>query len=218
VEEDDDDEEDTAYPSHNKGANNFDPTFDSPRPSLQTPQQTPQQTPRTVPPPTSIYSSVTNGSSSVNDPSRAKNTAAPDFYSFGNERPAVQTSAPAPSGAPASNPSHDWDAIFAGIDTPGPTSNIANDFGTASTGTSFPAPEESRATAPSVPTSPPPQQLSSKPTRPTPGRALTEGTEHDDPILKRLTSMGWSRDESLDALEKFDYNIDKAADYLTFKA
>ena len=33
----------------------------------------------------------------------------------------------------------------------------------------------------------------------------------DDPILKRLTSMGWNRDESLDALEKFDYNIDKVS-------
>lgn len=47
--------------------------------------------------------------------------------------------------------------------------------------------------------------------RPQPGRALSTGTEHDDPILKRLTSMGWSRDESLQALEKFDYNIDKVS-------
>jgi hypothetical protein len=38
---------------------------------------------------------------------------------------------------------------------------------------------------------------------------LTSGTEHDDPILKRLTAMGWSREESLAALEQFDYNIDK---------
>jgi hypothetical protein len=27
--------------------------------------------------------------------------------------------------------------------------------------------------------------------------------------LKRLTAMGWNREESLAALEKFDYNIDK---------
>jgi epidermal growth factor receptor substrate 15 len=43
------------------------------------------------------------------------------------------------------------------------------------------------------------------------GRALTAGTEHDDPILKRLTGMGYPRDQSLDALEKFDYNIDKVS-------
>lgn len=48
--------------------------------------------------------------------------------------------------------------------------------------------------------------------RPQAGRALSAGTEHDDPILKRLTAMGWSRQESLDALEKFDYNIDKVSD------
>ncbi|KAK5101412.1 hypothetical protein LTS08_005019 [Lithohypha guttulata] len=58
----------------------------------------------------------------------------------------------------------------------------------------------------------------SVPARPQPGRALSAGTEHDDPILKRLTAMGWSREASLDALEKFDYNIDKAADYLTFSS
>lgn len=53
-----------------------------------------------------------------------------------------------------------------------------------------------------------------KPARPQPGRALSEGTEHDDPILKRLTAMGWSRQQSLEALEKFDYNIDKVCDFL----
>lgn len=51
-----------------------------------------------------------------------------------------------------------------------------------------------------------------KPERPKPGRALTEGTEHDDPILKSLTAMGWSRSESLAALERFDYNIDKVSE------
>jgi epidermal growth factor receptor substrate 15 len=28
-------------------------------------------------------------------------------------------------------------------------------------------------------------------------------------MLERLTAMGYARDESLAALEKFDYNIDK---------
>ncbi|PYH49964.1 EF hand domain protein [Aspergillus saccharolyticus JOP 1030-1] len=41
-----------------------------------------------------------------------------------------------------------------------------------------------------------------------PGWALQTGTE-DDQILQRLTNMGFPREESLAALEKFDYNIDK---------
>ncbi|KXG54183.1 Calcium-binding EF-hand [Penicillium griseofulvum] len=49
-----------------------------------------------------------------------------------------------------------------------------------------------------------------------PGWALNNDTG-DDLILQRLTGMGFTRDESLDALEKFDYNLDKAADHLTSK-
>lgn len=37
--------------------------------------------------------------------------------------------------------------------------------------------------------------------------ALSPGTEHDDPILKRLTGMGYPRNQALEALEKFDYDI-----------
>ncbi|KAF9732065.1 hypothetical protein PMIN02_004125 [Paraphaeosphaeria minitans] len=52
------------------------------------------------------------------------------------------------------------------------------------------------------------------PAMPQLGRAISTGTEHDDPILKKLTGMGYSRDAALDALEKFDYDINKAADHL----
>ncbi|KAI5466981.1 hypothetical protein BGZ63DRAFT_13359 [Mariannaea sp. PMI_226] len=38
--------------------------------------------------------------------------------------------------------------------------------------------------------------------------------EDDDPILKRLTSMGYQRDQALDALEKYDYDVNKAANFL----
>ncbi|KAJ5308417.1 hypothetical protein N7476_009073 [Penicillium atrosanguineum] len=51
-----------------------------------------------------------------------------------------------------------------------------------------------------------------------PGWALATDTGEDDLILKRLTGMGFPRDDSLAALEKFDYNLDKAADYLTTKS
>jgi epidermal growth factor receptor substrate 15 len=43
------------------------------------------------------------------------------------------------------------------------------------------------------------------------GRAISTGTEHDDPILKKLTAMGYQRGEALDALEKFDYDINKVS-------
>ncbi|PLB41517.1 EF hand domain protein [Aspergillus candidus] len=44
-----------------------------------------------------------------------------------------------------------------------------------------------------------------------------QSNTEDDLILQKLTGMGFPRDDSLAALEKFDYNIDKAADYLTSK-
>ena len=48
--------------------------------------------------------------------------------------------------------------------------------------------------------------------RPTPpGRALTEEGAHDDPILKNLTSMGYSRQDALQALEKYDYNLERVS-------
>lgn len=42
-----------------------------------------------------------------------------------------------------------------------------------------------------------------------PGWALNNDSGEDDLILQRLTGMGFTRQESLDALEKYDYNLDK---------
>lgn len=44
-----------------------------------------------------------------------------------------------------------------------------------------------------------------------PGRALTEDGTHDDPILKNLTGMGYSRNDALNALEKYDYNLERVS-------
>jgi epidermal growth factor receptor substrate 15 len=44
-----------------------------------------------------------------------------------------------------------------------------------------------------------------------PGRALTEEGEHDDPILKNLTGMGYPRKDALAALEKYDYNLERVS-------
>ncbi|KPI41820.1 putative calcium-binding protein [Cyphellophora attinorum] len=53
--------------------------------------------------------------------------------------------------------------------------------------------------------------------RPNLARAISTTSEHDDPIVKMLTGMGFNRADSVAALEKYDYDIDKAADYLTFR-
>ena len=55
-----------------------------------------------------------------------------------------------------------------------------------------------------------PKQQSGKTTeKPAIKRTVTEDTTMDDPILKDLTGMGYPRGESLKALERFDYNLDK---------
>ncbi|KAK3320519.1 hypothetical protein B0T19DRAFT_450769 [Cercophora scortea] len=115
-----------------------------------------------------------------------------DFGSLSSASVAGSTTA-AQSGptkaAPASDP-HDWDAIFAGLeDTPSASS---------------PPMSSGNANAK--------EAASSRPAAP--GRALTEEGEHDDPILKNLTGMGYSRTDSLAALEKYDYNLERAANFL----
>lgn len=200
VADDDDDSEDEAQvfsPARNQA--DFDPTFDTP----------PQSRSSAVPQP-SVYDSVTNGTGSsraaTNDPFKP-NGAAP---SFGSQPGPVADS-------------HDWDALFAPLNTTtggsqiGPTASPFDPPGTPP-GPSAPAPapsvaaaEPSSPPAPTSPTSATSTGPSAKLDRPQPGRALSTGTEHDDPILKRLTAMGWSREESLTALEKFDYNIDKVS-------
>ena len=94
-----------------------------------------------------------------------------------------------------SQSNHDWDALFAGLDK---FENKSAAPAFQSTGHFFDTPTQ-------------PQQLpsSSEVNKPVLHRGLSTGTEHDDPILKRLTGMGYPRDASLSALEKFDYNIDK---------
>ncbi|OQV06200.1 hypothetical protein CLAIMM_10811 isoform 1 [Cladophialophora immunda] len=203
VEDDDDeedDEEDAVFSPPKIAAPEFDPTFDSP------PQPSRAQFPS---------GPVTNG---------APKTGNEDFYS------AVTTSGPPQQAQPTTSPvSHDWDALFAPLNTnanDNASSQPSADFPQSQTqaaeiSTPSPPQGQSGVSSPTpvinvpAPASPPPR---SKAERPQIGRALSTGTEHDDPILKRLTAMGWSREESLAALEKYDYNIDKAADFLTFRS
>ena len=101
-------------------------------------------------------------------------------------------------------PSHDWDAMFAGLDEPKEAAAQPH----------IPPKEPFGSWAPQIPPRGP--STTTPPAKPPLGRALSMGTEHDDPILKRLTNMGYPRDASLAALEKFDYNIDKVSSDLLF--
>ncbi|KXJ97411.1 hypothetical protein Micbo1qcDRAFT_191890 [Microdochium bolleyi] len=90
---------------------------------------------------------------------------------------------------------HDWDALFDGLDTPDATA----------ASTTAPAAEEPKTAA---------QKLTAAERPNTIGRALTEEGTHDDPIVKDLTAMGYSRKDAIVALEKYDYNLERAANFL----
>lgn len=108
---------------------------------------------------------------------------------------ATSAAASQPAAAKAANPpdSHDWDAIFASLDDGQPAA---------------PAP------APAAQAAPPASGNGNakEAERPNPpGRLLTDQGVHDDPILKNLTSMGYSRQDALTALEKYDYNLERVS-------
>ncbi|KAL8955202.1 MAG: hypothetical protein Q9183_006746 [Haloplaca sp. 2 TL-2023] len=162
-----DDKGDEDFTASNRGGfDEFNPTFDSPA-STRTfqPQQPSQQ------------------QQNFNFSDFESNISAP------SARPPQQQ----PQQFQPATTSHDWDAIFAGLDSP-PQQQADISAGAGSG--QFPKAEN----------------------RPAPmARGLSEGTEHDDPIVKDMTSMGFRRDECVAALEKYDYNTDKAIEYLASK-
>ncbi|KAK0861710.1 hypothetical protein LTR87_016860 [Friedmanniomyces endolithicus] len=128
---------------------------------------------------------------------------------------------------------HDWDAIFSGLDgKKGVDTSLGKGTNTDPWGSTSTAAAAAPATNGASATS---QQVDKTPTAAYPpaaadpnsngakraqmaaqmGRAITPGTEHDDPILKRLTGMGWPRNDALKALEMYDYDINMAVDHLT---
>lgn len=106
--------------------------------------------------------------------------------------PATTTTQPA-AGDPDPN---DWDAIFASLDAP-----LEGGNGGA------PVPESLKDLVPQP--SAPAAAADNRP--PTLGRALTEEGVHDDPILKTLVAMGYSRSQALMALERYDYDLDRVS-------
>ncbi|KAI9726391.1 MAG: hypothetical protein M1834_009054 [Cirrosporium novae-zelandiae] len=110
---------------------------------------------------------------------------------------------PAQTSQEAGSGDHDWDAIFAGLDDAkkeDPSASLGDDV--FASGPSDPKPVDGAAAEE-------PAKLETPKEAPKLDRTLT--TEHDDPILKRLTAMGYPRDDSVAALEKFDYNLDKVS-------
>ncbi|KAK3990750.1 tubulin alpha chain [Cladorrhinum sp. PSN332] len=106
-----------------------------------------------------------------------------DFASLSTTSAANSTAGPGPV---SKAEGQDWDAIFAGLDETPTASSVTLASGDGS------AKEGGASARPNAP-----------------GRALTEEGEHDDPILKNLTSMGYSRKDALAALEKYDYNLER---------
>ncbi|KAM0276927.1 hypothetical protein ACHAQH_006258 [Verticillium albo-atrum] len=134
---------------------------------------------------------------------KSESTTAPfgqeSSYDFGNASTTLATPGPGAAGPDnGSADAHDWDSIFATLDSPNGSAE-----GTAAPADA-PAPVAASAPAPA-----PDSEL-----RPLPPRGLTEDGKDDDPILKNLTNMGYSRSEALLALEKYDYNLERAANHL----
>lgn len=166
------------------GLDDFNPTFDSPPPAAKSDSTT-------APPGSSHGAAAPFGTESTFDFASIDNTA-----SQSNAAASAEGSGKQPG-------SHDWDAIFASLDDAPPTKDPVSPPPPGSPISGTPAVAEASKDSGAA---------SLAPQRPdAPGRALTEGGEHDDPILKDLTSMGYSRGDALNALEKYDYNLERVS-------
>ncbi|KAK0661750.1 EH domain-containing and endocytosis protein 1 [Lasiodiplodia hormozganensis] len=136
----------------------------------------------------------------------SKNHAEDSFSDFEHLTQSFASSKPATQSAAASG--HDWDAIFSGLSDSQPAPSTGGNTApqTADSSQMLGAPSGSEQPA-----------SGDEAEKPHLGRALSAGTEHDDPILKNLTSMGYQRGDALAALEKYDYDINKAVEYLSSK-
>ncbi|PSR80060.1 hypothetical protein BD289DRAFT_455529 [Coniella lustricola] len=182
------------------GFDEFNPTFDSPSSTKRADAAS-----ASLPPP---------GSSSGNPPPFSAESTF-DFASIDN--PSSQASAAPSGGAAKPAESHDWDAIFSSLDDAPPATTSASSPPPGSPGSAAPTasgavPAAASTVNPATSTTEGRKDSLGRPEAP--GRALTEEGVHDDPILKNLTSMGYSRTEALSALEKYDYNLERAANHL----
>jgi epidermal growth factor receptor substrate 15 len=177
---------DFGFGNHSRDTSEFNGAFDSPAASMTTTMADSQQTPKQV--------SESNG--------------------FSGFSPSASVSGPVGGAASPQNTNHDWDAIFSGLDNSA-AGNIDTSFGGSTSNDPWDTNGAQAATHREVqqPASPvsttTAKQLSPAPAPLAP--AITPGEEHDDPILKRLTGMGYTRGEALGALEKYDYDINRVS-------
>lgn len=173
---------------HTRDNSEFDSAFDSPAASMTTTMADSQQTP-------------TQGQSTSS------------FSGFGSNVPAFGSGGSSSVQQTPQNGQHDWDAIFSGLDNSA-TGNIDTSFGN-SAANSDPWATNTNGAAEAPKAASPVSERTIQPPAPSAGqslgRAVTPGTEHDDPILKRLTGMGYPRGEALNALEMYDYDINKVS-------
>ena len=171
--EDDTEEDLTFSRSTNQTFDDFNPTFDSPAASRTTAQGSTGSA--TFPPQSDSFTDFTASASGNGGIGTARNAA-----------------------VPTETPSHDWDAIFAGLDAP-----------QASNGTPAAEDRGSKFNSPKRPQPAAVLGLGNSASPATASSVVPPDEAADDPILKRLTGMGYPREQSLSALEKFDYNLDK---------
>ncbi|KAK4121844.1 hypothetical protein N657DRAFT_635320 [Parathielavia appendiculata] len=192
------------------GLDDFNPVFDSSPPPSQ-PKSDSAQTAAAFGTESSFdFASLSGASvagSSNGGPAAGATSSASAAAGGAQTQAGGSAKSPAASQSPTaaeSQQQHDWDALFAGLDdaaaTPTAssqtlvTSSAGNNNETTAASGSWTA-EASGSSRPAAP-----------------GRALTEEGDHDDPILKNLTGMGYSRPDALAALEKYDYNLERHHD------
>lgn len=192
------DEDDFVHTSrHQEGFDDFNPTFDSPAASRPTTLASANPTP--------------SGSRTINQPPQDS------FADFDQEiESAFNTSSPTAAKAPAqgSSSATNWDDLFSNMDKEPPNTKLDATGGFPSFNASSTAAAATNGSDPfDVPPPPGPPPSKSKANMPPLDRTLT--TEHDDPILKGLTSKGFARSDALQALEKYDYDSTKALEHLS---
>jgi epidermal growth factor receptor substrate 15 len=98
--------------------------------------------------------------------------------------------------------SHDWDAIFSGLESSQAKDTKAG-FGDAS----------NKGPAPFSSFNDRKEESSKQSGLPPLNRALSASSEHDDPLVQQLVSEGFPRSKVVPALENYDYNTDKVRNY-----
>ncbi|EMC96552.1 hypothetical protein BAUCODRAFT_24304 [Baudoinia panamericana UAMH 10762] len=178
------------FSNSTRSVDEFNPAFDSPAASMTNTMASSQQTP---------LAPSSHGDSFPGF--QPNNSSSSPFDTTGRIQSRIQST--------PQNGQHDWDAIFSGLDSSKTVDTSLNTTGHDDPW-STPAAAATNGDTSAAKTPTPASPVRTFTARPADkaaqiGRAITPGTEHDDPILKRLTGMGYPRTAALNALEMYDY-------------